>query len=186
MGLNGYGIFKINQKAGKFKNYLVNASHHHILETPDAGMISVEKPRIKYPGKNFIKGYPHSDYFSNLELEKIALGRLAVCFDDAGNGWSSFREDSLLYRMDAVTKSIKSYRWRGDGLLYDRSGMIVSVSEVGLHKLDPQKETIVTHPFPRPQKRVSESSHFFFEDVSGHIWIFGFEEIGRAVCRERV
>ncbi len=183
VGLNGYGIFKINQKAGKFKNYLVNASHHHILETPDAGMISVEKPRIKYPGKNFIKGYPHSDYFSNLELEKIALGRLAVCFDDAGNGWSSFREDSLLYRMDAVTKSIKSYRWRGDGLLYDRSGMIVSVSEVGLHKLDPQKETIVTHPFPRPQKRVSESSHFLFEDVSGHIWIFGFEGLTKATLQ---
>jgi hypothetical protein len=122
VGTNGYGVFKINQKVPKFKTFLPQDSHRLLLEAPAGGLVSLEKPRIKYPSKAFASWAVHTDFYTDLPFDKIAIGRLAVCFDAAGNGWSSFRSDSLLYRMDAVTKARKSFPWHGEGLLLDRNG----------------------------------------------------------------
>ncbi len=181
VGTNGYGVFKINQKIPKFKTFLPKDSHRLLLEAPAGGLVSLEKPRIKYPSKAFASGAVHTDFYTDLPFDKIAMGRLAVCFDPAGNGWSSFHSDSLLYRMDAVTKARKSFPWHGEGLLLDRTGNLLSVSETGLRKFDPRKATAAEFPFEKPQKRASEYSQFLYEDSEGTVWIFGFEGLTKAV-----
>lgn len=185
IGLNGYGVYKINQKIPKFKSFLQRQSHRQVLECPDGGLISLEKPLVKYPDKNFVNEEVHADFFVNLSPEKIAMGRLAVCFDRQGNGWSSFIEDGLLYRTDAITHAKRSFPWKGAGLIFDRLGKLLSVGEDGLYQFDPQTETSKTFPFAKPQKRVSEYAQFLYEDAQGIIWIFGFRGLIKASPQTR-
>ncbi len=181
VGTNGFGIFKINQKIPKFKLRLPQSSQRLLLEAPDGGFFNLETPRIKYPSIAFENEVVQRDFYTDLPSDQIAQGRLAVCFDKAGNGWSFYRDKALLYRMDALTKVPKSFPWHGYGLLPDRNGNLLSVSLTGLHKFDPLKGSSVEFPFGKPHEKTSEYSRFLFEDSEGTIWIFGFKGLTKAV-----
>ncbi|MEQ1743812.1 MAG: triple tyrosine motif-containing protein, partial [Saprospiraceae bacterium] len=181
IGTSGFGMIKLNETVPVFKTCLRDVTQRIVVEVPDGGFSSIESPGIKYLSQTFDQQAPNTDYYGNFHpLDNNSVGRLAVCFDKAGNGWSSSRDDSLLYRMDAATKSQKSFPWRGVGLLCDRTGALLSVEETGLRKFDPRTNTSRKYPFDKPQKRVSEYSFYLFEDTNGAIWIFGFEGLTKA------
>jgi signal transduction histidine kinase/CheY-like chemotaxis protein/ligand-binding sensor domain-containing protein len=181
IGTSGFGLIKLNETVPKFKTCLPDISQRIVVETPDGGFSSIESPQVKYRSKTFDQQAPNTDYYGNFHpFDNSSVGRLAVCFDKAGNGWSSSRDDSLLYRMDAATKSLKSFPWRGVGLVCDRTGALLSVEETGLRKFDPRTNTSKAYPFDKPQKRVSEYSFYLFEDSDGAIWMFGFEGLTKA------
>jgi signal transduction histidine kinase/DNA-binding response OmpR family regulator len=180
VGTNGFGIIKINNTTSKFKTFLPDISQRILLEAPDGGLYSVEYPMIKYSDKAFDKHGLNTDYYGNFHpFDNNSIGRLAVCFDGAGNGWSSSREDSLLYRMDAMTKKIETFPWRGVGLMCDRPGFLWSVDENGLYKFDPDTKTQKFHAFDKPQKRISDYSNYLYKDIDGTLWIFGFNGLIR-------
>jgi signal transduction histidine kinase/CheY-like chemotaxis protein len=88
----------------------------------------------------------------------------------------------MLYRKDALTKSVKSFPWlAGFGLIVDRSGALLSVSESGLTKFAPQTETATTFTYDKPQNATTTFSRYLFEDADGAVWIFGFEGLTKAV-----
>jgi signal transduction histidine kinase/ligand-binding sensor domain-containing protein len=181
IGTSGFGMIKLNETAPIFKTCLPDVTQRIVVETPDGGFSGIESPQVKYRSKTFDQQVPNTDYYGNFHpFDNNSVGRLAVCFDKAGNGWSSSRDDSLLYRMDAGTKSLKAFPWRGVGLLCDRTGALLSVEENGLRKFDPRTNTSREYLFDKPQKRVSEYSHYLFEDADGAIWIFGFEGLTKA------
>ncbi|MBU6343369.1 MAG: hypothetical protein KGS48_17870, partial [Bacteroidetes bacterium] len=153
IGTGGYGIMKINPKAQNFKSYLPQHSQRQLLEAPDGGIFSLFRPNGKYPSKLFQTVTPHTDFYN--PNPGIAYsndwGDLFACFDAAGNGWSSNRNQKMLYRTDAQTKSLKSFPWlAGYGLILDRSGALLSASERGLTKFDPKTETSTEFPYDKP------------------------------------
>ncbi len=181
IGTSGFGMIKLNETVPVFKTCLPDVTQRIVVETPDGGFSSIESPQVKYRSKTFDQQAPNTDYYGNFHpFDNNSVGRLAVCFDKAGNGWSLSRSDTRLYRVDAATKSLKSFPWRGVGLLCDRTGALLSVEETGLRKFDPRTNTSKEYPFEKPQKRVSEYSFYLFEDTDGAIWIFGFEGLTKA------
>ena len=184
LGTGGYGLLKINPKAQNFKSHLPQRSQRQLLEAPDAGVFSLFRPNEKYPSKNFQTVTSHTDFYNPNPGISYSddWGDFAACFDAAGNGWSSSRGTGMLYRTDALTKSVKSFPWpAGYGLMVDRSGALLSVSEKGLTKFDPRTETSAEFPYDKPQKVATTFSYYLFEDVDGAVWIFGFEGLTKAV-----
>ncbi|MFM9949671.1 MAG: ATP-binding protein [Saprospiraceae bacterium] len=181
IGTNGFGIIKLNDKAAKFKTCLPDISQRIVVEAPNGGLYGIESPQIKYRSKTFDHQAPNVDFFGNFHpFDNNSVGRLAVCFDAAGNGWSLSHADSLLYRMDAVTKSLQTFPWRGVGLLCDRSGALLSTGKTGLRKFDPRTKTSSEYLFDTPQKKATDYSHYLYEDVNGVVWLFGFEGLTKA------
>ncbi|MEI6412361.1 MAG: triple tyrosine motif-containing protein, partial [Bacteroidota bacterium] len=184
VGTGGYGLLKINPKAQNFKSYLPQRSQRQLLEAPDGGIFSMFRPNEKYPSKAFQSVTSHTGFYnSNPAIDNSNdWGSFSACFDAAGNGWSSNKDAHILYRKDALTKSVKSFPWpAGYGLMVDRSGALLSAGERGLTKFDPKTETSAEFPYDKPQNVATIFSCFLFEDVDGAIWIFGFEGLTKAV-----
>jgi ligand-binding sensor domain-containing protein len=132
------------------------------------------------PGKKFLstafdQSLPNSDVsiYSDNKYEDFA-------FDTAGNNWQLNKSKSIVYSKDALTKKVRSYPSKGIALLFDRNGKLLIVNEKGLERFDCGKETIEYFPFEKPQKQLSENSHFMYEDHDGIVWIFGFEGLTKA------
>ncbi len=181
-GTDGYGIVKINEKGQKFRTVLPGISHRLILEDPAGGFYTSWFPDKKFLSKNFDRSIPNSE----ATLARYQTGGKIVAFDPAGNtwnleGWYPAGGGTILSRIDAVTKTKKTFPFEGITLLCDRNGKIVSVNEKGLHRFDPATETSRLFPFEKPQKRLSENAHFLYEDSEGAIWIFGFMGLVKAV-----
>lgn len=183
VGTNGYGLFKINEKAKHFKSYLPKISQRQLLEAPDGGIYSLFRFGEKYPSKSFQATIAHNDFVNRFATYVTNdWGTFHACFDAAGNGWSSDNDLDKLYRTEAQTKSVKSFPWQhGHGLIVSRSGALFGASEKGLLKFDPKTETSTAFPFDKPQKISATFSYFLFEDVDGAIWIFGYEGLTKAV-----
>ncbi len=182
IGTNGFGIVKVDEIVPKFKTCLSNISQRIVVEAPDGGFYSIESPQIKYRSKSFDQQMSNTDYHGNFHpFDNSSIGRLAVCFDKAGNGWSLSRADSMLYRMDAVTKSQVSFPWRGVGLLCDRNGALLSIEEVGLRKFDTSTKIHTVFAFDKPKKMVSDYSQYLYLDADGTVWIFGFGGLIKAI-----
>ena len=183
VGSDGYGLFKINEKAKHFKSYLPKISQRQLLEAPDGGIYSLFRFGEKYPSKSFQATIAHNDFVNRFATYVTNdWGTFHACFDSAGNGWSSDNDLNKLYRTEARTKSVKSFPWQhGHGLIVSRSGALLGASEKGLLKFDPKTETSTAFPFDKPQKISVTFSHFLFEDVDGAIWIFGLEGLTKAV-----
>ncbi len=181
IGTNGFGVIKMNKNTSKFKTALPNITQRLILEAPDGGFYSLESPQVKYRSIAFDQPGPNTDFFGRFHpTDYSSVGRLAACFDRAGNGWSLSRSDSFLYRMDAVTKVQTAFPWRGFGLLCTRYGQLLSLETTGLRQFDPQSQTTAVFAFDQPQKRLLENSHFLYEDAAGVIWIMGMQGLIRA------
>ena len=181
IGTNGFGVIKMNTNTAKFKTALPNITQRLILEAPDGGFYSLESPQVKYRSMAFDQPGPNTDFYGRFHAtDYSSVGRLAVCFDRAGNGWSLSRSDSFLYRMDAVTKVQTAFPWRGFGLLYTRNGQLLSVEATGLRQFDPQTHATTIFPFDQPQKRLLDNSHYLYEDAAGVIWILGMQGLIRA------
>ncbi len=183
VGSDGYGLFKINEKAKHFKSYLPKFSQRQLLEAPDGGIYSLFRFGEKYPSKSFQATIAHNDFVNRFATYTTNdWGTFHACFDAAGNGWSSDNNLDKLYRTDARTKSVKSFTWqKGHGLIVSRSGALFGASEKGFLKFEPKTETSTVFPFDKPQKITATFSHFLFEDVDGAVWIFGFEGLTKAV-----
>ncbi|MFZ4475030.1 MAG: ATP-binding protein, partial [Saprospiraceae bacterium] len=184
VGTGGYGILKINPKAQNFKSYLPQSSQRQLLEAPDGGVFSLFRPNKKYPSKLFQTETSHTDFYNPDPARDFsnAWGDFSACFDAAGNSWSSNRNEKMLYRTDARTKSVKSFPWpAGYGLIVDRSGALLGAGERGLTKFDPKTETSAEFPYDKPQHVATTFSYYLFEDVDGAVWIFGFDGLTKAV-----
>ncbi len=183
VGSDGYGLFKINEKAKHFKSYLTKFSQRQLLEAPDGGIYSLFRFGEKYPSKSFPATIAHNDFVNRFATYTTNdWGTFHACFDAAGNGWSSDNDLDKLYRTEAQTKSVKSFPWQhGHGLIVSRSGALFGASEKALLKFDPKTETSTAFPYDKPQKISATFSHFLFEDADGAIWIFGYEGLTKAV-----
>ncbi|MBK8563990.1 MAG: hypothetical protein IPN76_11770, partial [Saprospiraceae bacterium] len=183
VGSDGYGLFKINEKAKHFKSYLPKISQRQLLEAPDGGIYSLFRFGEKYPSKSFRATIANNDFVNRFPTYTTNdWGTFHACFDAAGNGWSSDNDLDKLYRTDARTKSVKSFPWQhGHGLIVSRSGALFGASEKTLLKFDPKTETSTAFPYDKPQKISATFSHFLFEDADGAIWIFGYEGLTKAV-----
>ncbi len=183
VGSDGYGLFKINEKAKHFKSYLPKISQRQLLEAPDGGIYSLFRFGEKYPSKSFRATIAHNDFVNRFPTYTTNdWGTFHACFDAAGNGWSSDNDLDKLYRTEARTKSVKSFPWQhGHGLIVSRSGALFGASEKGLLKFDPKTETSTAFPYDKPQKISATFSHFLFEDADGAIWIFGYEGLTKAL-----
>jgi len=180
IGTNGFGLLKVNEKISKFKTALPNTSQRMLREAPDGALYALETPGVLYRSKTFERGERSAEFFTSPKLLNT-LGNLWLCFDPSGNAWALNRTDSLLFRLDAVTKAQKSFSWSAEGLLCDRNGNLLGVTKTGLRKFDPRTETRTDYPFDKPRQRTTEYSWFLYEDVDGVIWIFGLEGLIKAI-----
>lgn len=179
-GTNGYGIGIINDKKKNFRSYLPKVSQRQFLEAPDGGIFSMFYAGQKYPSINFQKASSHKDFVTLFKgNESNAWGGEFTCFDDEGNGWTTY-SDSILHRMDALTKAVKSYTLPGFGITADGTNAIYKVSENGLWRFDPKTEKTTKFPFDKVLKKTSLFSHFLYVDVDHNIWIFGLEGLTKA------
>jgi len=69
---------------------------------------------------------------------------------------------------------------KGRGLCLDEKNKILSVSEAGLHVLDPATDQSRLFAFKTRLQQRSEFSHFLWKDAESTIWIFGFEGLVKA------
>ncbi len=178
-GTNGYGIVKINEKGQKFRTVLPNISHRLIFEDPAGGFYTSWFPDKKFLSKNFDRSVLNTRVpLFEFQCEKV------VAFDPEGNTWNLEDAGAFLSRIDAGTKTKKTFPFEGIALLCDHNGKLVSVNEKGLHRFDPATETSRHFLFEQPQKRLSEISQFLYEDSDGAIWIFGFTGLVKATPDE--
>lgn len=175
IGTSGYGILKINEKGNKFKTVLPGTAHRMLKEDPQGYLYISGVPEKKFLSTAFDQSLPNNDVSiaSDNKYEDFA-------FDTAGNIWQLNKSKSIVFRKDALTKKVKSYPCKGIALLFDRNGKLLIVNEKGLERFDCDKEMSDYFPFDKPQKQLSENSHFMYEDHDGIVWIFGFEGLTRA------
>ena len=173
VGTTGYGLIKFNLHGQKFKTILPGTGHRLLMEGPDGAIYTKWAPDKKFLTKTFDLSAPNTE----VPINKFS-GKKNLAFDAAGNIWSINK--SMLLRMDAATKTKKSFPMEGVALLCNRNGKLISVNEKGLHQFDPNTERSQDFPFDKPQQRQSEDSHFLYEDSDGIIWIFGFDGLTKA------
>ena len=176
IGTEGFGIFKINTQKPTFRRYLPNISQRKIFETPEGKFTTSAGPGKLYQSVYFDQSTPDQS------LSSLHLGYtlpLTVLYDQGGNCWS-YGADTLLYRRDARTKVVQTFPLKGRGLCLDAKNKILSVSESGLHVLDPATGQSSLFAFKTRLQQRSEFSHFLWKDAESTIWIFGFEGLVKA------
>jgi len=176
VGTEGFGVFKINTQNPTFRRYLTNISQRKIFETPEGKFTTSAGPGKLYQSVYFDQSTPDQS------LSSLHLGytqTLTVLYDQDGNCWS-YGADSLLYRRDALTKALQTFPLKGRGLCLDAKNKILSVSESGLHGLDPETGQSQLFAFKTRLQQRSEFSHFLWKDAESTIWIFGFEGLVKA------
>ncbi|MBK8428253.1 MAG: response regulator [Lewinellaceae bacterium] len=176
IGTEGFGIFKINTQNPTFRRYLPNISQRKIFETPEGKFITSAGPGKLYQSVYFDQSTPDQSLSS---LHHGYTQPLTVLYDQVGNCWS-YGADSLLYRRDALTKALQTFPLKGRGLCLDAKNKILSVSESGLHVLDPATGQSRLFAFKTRLQQRSEFSHFLWKDAESTIWIFGFEGLVKA------
>ncbi|MEY3241868.1 MAG: hypothetical protein RIR11_3307 [Bacteroidota bacterium] len=176
VGTDGFGIFKINTQNPTFREYLPNISQRKIFETPEGKFVTSAGPGKLYQSVYFDQSTPDQSLSS---LHHGYTQPLTVLYDQVGNCWS-YGADSLLYRRDALTKALQTFPLKGRGLCLDAKNKILSVSESGLHGLDPATGQSRLFAFKTRLQQRSEFSHFLWKDAESMIWIFGFEGLVKA------
>ena len=177
VGTEGFGIFKINTQNPTFRSYLPNTSQRKIFETPEGKFLTSAEPGKLYHSVYFDQSTPDQSLSS---LHHIYTPPLTVLYDQDGNCWS-YAADSLLYRRDARTKALQRFPLKGRGLCLDAKNKLLSVSEAGLHMLDPATGQTRLFAFKTPLLQRSEFSHFIWKDAEAAVWIFGFEGLVKAI-----
>lgn len=177
VGTEGFGVFKINTQNPTFRRYLPNISQRKIFETPEGKFTTSAGPGKLYQSVYFDQSTPDQSLSS---LHHGYTQPLTVLYDQVGNCWS-YGADSLLYRRDALTKALQTFPLKGRGLCLDAKNKILSVSESGLHGLDPATGQSRLFAFKTPLLQRSEFSHFLWKDAESTIWIFGFEGLVKAI-----
>lgn len=177
VGTNGYGLLKVNLEKPKFTSYLPLVSQRYLSEDPQGNIWTVSEPTVLYTSKHFKSSIPNPWFPVRTYPEQI----YRLIFDAAGNCWKN-GEAGQLIRMDAQSKSVRSFPWKGRGLLYGKRGKLYGASEEGLMQFDPVTEQSTMIRFDRPQKLPSTYAyiHCLFEDAEGDIWIFVYEGLIRA------
>ena len=177
VGTNGYGLLKVTLEKPKFTSYLPQVSQRYLDEDPEGNIHTATEPDVLYTSMYF-KGHIPNPWFP-VRIYREQIYRLV--FDAAGNCWKNGEADQL-YRMDAQSKSVRSFPWKGRGLIYSKRGKLYGASEEGLMQFDPVTEQSTLIRFDRLQKLPSTYAfiHCLFEDAAGDIWIFVYEGLIRA------
>lgn len=175
VGLSGYGLLKINTNGNKFKTYLTGVSHRNIIEHPNGDIFSYQMLFKKFKNKNFQQGLPN-DIFP---LSTTGNASMNIAYDREGNTWG-LDVDSTLNIIYAKTKTKKSFVFWGDGLICNKNGNMMAVNAKGILEINPKSFTNKFFPFDKPQVKISEYSHFIYEDVDKTLWIFGYKGLIKA------
>lgn len=170
-GTNGFGIVKIKEEKPRFKTLLAGESHDLLLEGPDGGLYTSGLYDKKILSRRFDSSEPN--LYVPLQLGSSHSAK-SLAWDSKGNVWC-LTYKKILLRVDAATKAEKRFPLEGDALICKRNGLLISVSDKGLHEFDPAAETSQHFPFDKPHERQADNAQFLYEDSEGILWIFGYE-----------
>ncbi len=177
VGTDGFGIVKINPHNPTFRSCLSHTAQRKIFETPEGQLLTSAEPGKLYHSVSFDQNTPDP---SLLSLHSGYTPPLTVLYDQDGNCWS-YGSGSFLYRRDALTNVLQTFPLKGRGLCLDAKNNLLSVSEEGLHVLDPATAQSRLFAFKSPLQQRTEFSHFFWKDAENAIWIFGFEGLVKVI-----
>lgn len=178
LGTSGYGLLKVATVPPKFLSYLNLVSQRQIVEDPQGHIFCLRYPRMLYANKHFEQVRPNP-WLEAIPSEEIACYAL---FDAQGNCWVRSASDKV-YRVHARTKAVTQIPLPGFGLLVNRAGDILSVSEHALYKYHPRTGRLVEHPFDvslRFRPKISQELTLLYEDSQGTLWIMAFEGLLQA------
>lgn len=178
LGTSGYGLLKVSTVPPKFLSHLNLASQRQIVEDPQGHIFCLRSPRMLYTDKRFEQTRPNP-WLEAIPLEEIACRAL---FDAQGNCWVRSASDKL-YRVHAHTKAATQIPLPGFGLLINRAGSILSVSEHALYEYHPRTGRLVEHPFDvalRFRPKISQELTLLYEDSEETLWIMAFEGLLQA------
>lgn len=176
LGTNGFGILKINFAKSKFTSFLPFTSQSAITEDTQGHLFTSADPHTIYTSTRLDRGVTNSWFVSNPKLRADF-----TAFDPSGNLWVSNFSGGL-FCFDAGTKAYKIFPWKALGLICNKKGQMLGVTEEGLVQFDPATEQSRVYPFDQPQKLPAgyTSLHYLMEDSIGTIWIFGMEGLIQA------
>ncbi|MCB9281240.1 MAG: response regulator [Lewinellaceae bacterium] len=178
LGTSGFGAVKINPSKPKFVSHYPNNSQRGLVEDAEGNLLPAAFPAYMYPAGR--AGQIESNAWLG-ELGILAINAQMV-FDRDGNCWGN-NQFGKLFRVDARTRTARTFDWEGAGLLAGKNGKLISVTEKGLAEFDPKTEEGRLLPFGHPETY----PHFFiyhhslYEDAQGAVWIFAFKGLIKAV-----
>lgn len=181
LGTNGFGVLKINFAKPKFISYLPFTSQRLITEDPQGRLFTSVSPNTIYASTRFDRGMANPWL-----VTKPEQGADFTAFDPSGNLWVGTFSGGLS-RIDAQMKARKKFPWKALGLISNKKGQLLGVTEEGLVQFDPATEQSRVYPFEPPQKLPVgfTSLHYLMEDATGTVWIFGLEGLIQATPADR-
>ena len=175
IGTNGYGLLKIDPQPPRFKSYLLGQTQRAFILVNDKNIFSYWMPERLYSDILF------SEYTINpwVIWVKPEEANFPIVFDSFGNGWG-IPKSGHLFKINAITKDIKYFSWKPNGLINSSNGLLYSVDEQGLLEINPESEIITLHAFPDNYETSHVPFyylHHLYESSDGTIWIFSFESL---------
>jgi len=170
IGTSGFGIIKVVENGKKFRQLSPGTATRYLYEDANGGIYFMASQYKKLLSRNF------DQELQNAELP--FTGNQGISFDSKGNLW--WLNENQLYFMDASNKQIRTFPFKGFGLICDRKGHLISLTEKGLNQFDPTTQSSQHFPFEQAQKQLIEDSYWLYEDGDGTIWIHGLEGLTKA------
>ncbi|HRK28807.1 MAG TPA: ATP-binding protein [Chitinophagales bacterium] len=184
LGTSGYGLLKGNSVKPKFNQLPTYASMRKMYEDPSGNVFFSVATNSAYKGWHHLEPTTNS-WFINYNKPDIFF--LAAAFDKSGNLWlnefnnpiSNFgNNNNKLLRIDGQTRQITPYNWVGADLVCLPNGNLLSVTQEGLHTINPTTGQKTFYPFDTPQKftRFNDAAaNNLFIGKNNEIWITDIE-----------
>lgn len=180
LGTSGYGLLKGITAKPKINQLQSHASMRQMYEDASGLVFFSLATNAAY---NVTQHFAPTANPWFVNYDKTDVFYFAATFDKDGNLWvnevnkpkpNSNKDGNLLLRIDAKTRQITRYNWAGADLVCLPNGNLLSVTQEGLHTINPITNQKTFYPFDKPQEFPyfnNAAAKTLFVGKNGEVWI---------------